>query len=148
MRRRRVDIQEVALYTLGIHRLCSTSRNDEILLGRQSLLYSLVDVASAVIIFSGNVDTSIDEVVPTEDLFSPEFEGRKQMKIAAISESKLVLTVEEEPFNRFVVVPDVWVRDERIDSVHLHGDLPVNRDVALDYCLTELTVVLGSRRIR
>jgi hypothetical protein len=79
MRRCCIDIQEERLKTERIHRLGCTASDDKVLLGRQSLLDGLVDVPTWLSILTWLPDTSIDEVIPTENLFSPEFERIEQI---------------------------------------------------------------------
>jgi hypothetical protein len=56
---------------LRIHRLSCTTSHDEILLLDKTLLDALPNVMSTVIAFRRHVHTSLDEVVPTENLFAP-----------------------------------------------------------------------------
>src|SRR5690242_8610799 len=94
------------------------------------------------------INTSLNEVVPTKDLFGPHLEDGKQVKVRSICQRKFVLAVEDETLDCLIVVIDVRVGDQRIDTVHLHRDFPVYWDLATKYRLTKLAVVLGSRLVR
>lgn len=93
MRRRGVDIEEVALKARLVEGLGRTTSNDEVLLVGQPLLDRLGDVATAVVVGTRLVDLTFDEVVPAEDLLSPEFEAGEQVKVATVGQSQLVLAI-------------------------------------------------------
>jgi hypothetical protein len=70
------------------------------------------------------------------------------VEIGTVGESKFLLAIENEALNGFVVVINVRVGDEPIDSVHLHGDFPVYRNLATSNCIAKLTVVNRCRGVR
>src|SRR5690606_36537397 len=143
-----VDVEEVGLDAAGVHRLGCASGHDEVLLRGESLLDHLVDVAPAVTVLIGLVDRSLDEVPPTEDLFGPQLEGRQEMEIASVSQSQLILAEGDESIDCLVVVVDVWVGDERVDTIHLHCDLTIYRNVSAEHSIPELTVIDWCRSVR
>ena len=80
-----VNIQEEILQAWAIHWLCSTSGYYEILLINQSFSDRLGNVMSAMAILIRFVYTSLNKIVPTENLFSPNFECIKQFQIWTVS---------------------------------------------------------------
>src|SRR3954451_572114 len=102
---------------------------------------------ASVIIIGGDIDRSIYEVVPTEDLFGPQLEGEQEVEIATFRQGHLALTEAQKALHRLIIVIDVGVLDERVDSVHLQRDLPVDRNLASHHRIAELPVVHRDGRI-
>jgi hypothetical protein len=143
-----IDDQKEALEEIGVHGLRRTSSHDQVLLLGKAHLNRLSDVSTASIAFGRLVDLSLDEVVPTEDLFSPNLEDGQHLQVGSIGQSELILAVTDEPFDRLIVVPDVWVGNQRIDAIHLLGDLTIDWDLATKNRVTKLSVVPRSRLVR
>src|SRR5213079_1447653 len=65
----------------------------------------------------------------------------QKVEVSPIRESELVLTETDETFHRLIIVVKIRVGDQRIDSVHLQGNFPIDGNVSLHYGVTELPVV-------
>lgn len=98
-------------------------------------------------VFSGNVDAAINILVPAKELFAPELERVQHVDGGTVGQGQLVLTEPDPALDGLVVVVVVWVPDEFIDPVHLHGDLITHRNLAAEYGLAKLTIVLWRRGV-
>src|SRR5947209_5764297 len=104
-------------------------------------------IVATMIVFTRNVHTSFNEKVPTKYLFRPKLERREEVQISSISKGQLSFTKADESFNCLIIVIDVGVSDERVDTIHLHGDFSVYRNVSSENCLTEHAIILRRSRI-
>jgi hypothetical protein len=107
----RIAVQEEALKTGTIHRFSGASGNNEILFIDQTLLDSFPYISPTVTVFVRLVHLAFDEVVPAEDLFGPKFERVKEMQVASVCKSELILAILDETFYSFIVIVESWVCD-------------------------------------
>ena len=147
MSRSPVNIEEVRLYTRGIHRFSSTSGYNEVLLINQALFNSLIDVSAAMVIRIRLIDRTCNKVIPAENLFCPNLERIKKQKVRSICQGQFVLTISNEPLDRILVVIHAGVCNQVINTVHLHGDLSTDRDLATNDCIPKLPVILRDRSV-
>ena len=108
----------------------------------ETLLDLLLDVVATMSVRISLVDASLDKVIPSEDLLSPQLEAVQEMEISAIGQCQLALAIPDPALDRLVVIVDSRIGDELVDPVHLHGDLFADRDLASDYGVTKRAVIL------
>ena len=75
---------------------------------------------AAVAVFRWHKYTSLNKVIPSEDLLGPQLECIQEFKVGAISKRQLLLTKRNEAVYGFVIVVNTGVCDKRINSIHLH----------------------------
>ena len=132
-----VDIKEVRLNACGIHGLCRTTGNDEILFLCEALLNTFHHVLAQVRI----VNASIDEVIPSENLLPPQLECVQQKQISTVGEGELVLAILDPSINGVWIIVHAGIGDKVVDAVHLHGDFLVNGNLAANHLIPEFAVI-------
>ena len=145
---RRVNRQEVGLQESFVQRLRPASSNDNVLLVDEALLHPTLLEMAAGLRLVGDVDRSLGEEPPAEDLLSPEFEAREQAKIGSVSEGHLRFREADESLHSVAIVIKTGIANPIIDPVHLHLDLLADRDSAGEDIVSELCVISRGSGIR
>ena len=70
------------------------------------------------------------------------------MKVATVRQCKFVLTEEDESLNSFLIVVVMRAVNQRINTIHLHRDFPVYRNITTNDSFTELAVVVRHSSVR
>ena len=145
---RRVDRQEIGLKECLIQRLRPASGDDDVLLVDEALFHpALLEMAAGVRLV-GDVDRSLGEEPPAEDLLGPEFEAREQAKIGSVGESHLRFREADESLHSVAIVIKTGIANPIIDPVHLHLDLLADRDTTRKDIFSKLCVISRGSGIR
>ena len=139
----RVDRQEVRLEKSHVQTLRRASSYDEILLIHQSAAHPLALEVPGLSVLTRYVDGSVLEVPPSENLLRPELERVEKMELLSIGERHLVLAETDEAVDRLVVVVVPTIRNQAIDTVHLHLHLVADRNLAREDLASERLIIPG-----
>ena len=114
----------------------------------KTLLDPLADIVAASPVRAGLVNRPVLEVVPAEEILSPELEGRQDVHVRSVRQSQLILTELDPSLDRRRVIVKVRTPDQIVDPVHLHRDRLTDRDLSAHHGIPEHAVVLRYRRVR
>jgi hypothetical protein len=140
MGRPAVDRQKICLDTVVIHRLGSTSGNDEVLLVYQTFQDAFLDIMSSA---TGKrfPNGPVLIIKPGKKVFRPKLESIQKIKVITVSKRKLVFAKSDKTIDSSVVVIILRVADKLVNTVHLHFDFTADRDLTPENGLPKPAVI-------
>src|SRR6059058_3948039 len=101
-----IDREEICLDQRGEHRLGGATSDNKIELFDQSNTNRPLLVMTTMIAIRGDIDRSLHEVIPAEDLLGPKLESEQEVEVRSVGQGHLTLTETDKALHHLIIVID------------------------------------------